>query len=115
MIFRVEVTESAEREAYAIHARIAADSPLNGLRWVEQFCTAIRSMDSLPRRCTFAPESDDSHEEARVWRLRRLLLRPCRGGNLAQRNPRVARCSASRNPWLQSPAPSGAETRGRRK
>ena len=59
MIFRVETTPSAEREAQAILEWLldqqAGDT---GLRWFLNLEQAIQSLSHFPERCSLAPEND---------------------------------------------------------
>ncbi len=65
MNYRVEVTESAERDAHEAFAWIAADSPNNAQRWFDALFAAIQSLESFPTRCAVAPESEVVGEEIR--------------------------------------------------
>jgi plasmid stabilization system protein ParE len=59
MIFRVETTPSAEREAQAILEwlldRRAGET---GLRWFLNLEQAIQSLSHFPERCSLAPENE---------------------------------------------------------
>jgi plasmid stabilization system protein ParE len=65
MNYRVEVTQSAERDAHEAYAWIAADSPANALRWFDSLFEALQSLESFPTRCAVAPESEAVGEEIR--------------------------------------------------
>lgn len=58
MAFRIEFSESAEREADEILSwLIERHAGETGYRWFLGMHTAIMSLASLPRRCARAPES----------------------------------------------------------
>ena len=59
MIFRVEITPSAEREAQAIlEWLLDRQAGETGLRWFLNLEQAIQSLSHFPERCSLAPEND---------------------------------------------------------
>jgi len=59
MIFRVETTPAAEREAQAIlEWLVEKQAGEAGLRWFLALEQAIQSLSNIPERCSLAPESD---------------------------------------------------------
>lgn len=54
--YEVVITETALAEVEAIGAYIAADHPLNAVRFVDRLLRAIKSLGTMPGRCPLAPE-----------------------------------------------------------
>ena len=65
MNYNVEVTDTAQRDAYEAYTRIAAESLLNALRWFELLSEAMQTLDTFPQRCSVASESELTEEEVR--------------------------------------------------
>jgi plasmid stabilization system protein ParE len=58
MVFRVEVSPQAKRDANAIlEWLISQHAGETGLRWFEKLNDAIASLSDLPGRCKLAPEN----------------------------------------------------------
>lgn len=58
MIFRVETTPAAEREAQAIlEWLLERQAGETGLRWFLNLERAIQSLSQFPERCSLAPEN----------------------------------------------------------
>ncbi|MGA2589315.1 MAG: type II toxin-antitoxin system RelE/ParE family toxin [Bryobacteraceae bacterium] len=66
MVFRVEITEEAERDAIRIlDWLISEQAGEPGLRWFQRLEKAIASLASFPRRCPLAPENKEFPFEVR--------------------------------------------------
>ena len=66
MIFRVETTPSAEREAEAIlEWLLDHQAGETGLRWFLNLEQAIQSLSHFPERCSVAPENEQFPFEVR--------------------------------------------------
>ena len=65
MVFRVEVTKTAEGEADEAYEWIAKYAPQAALRWYRGLLEAIHSLADNPERCSLAPEDEDFPEEIR--------------------------------------------------
>ena len=58
MVFRVEITEEAERDANGIlEWLIVEQAGEPGLRWFERLKEALASLANFPGRCKLAPEN----------------------------------------------------------
>lgn len=57
MTYHVELTRTAEGEAYEADRYIEHRSPDNAARWYEDLFDAIQSLGEYPERCGMAPES----------------------------------------------------------
>lgn len=69
MNHRVEVTATAEAEAYEIYRYIAEDLSRNAARWYDRLAKAIESLNQFPKRCRRAAESGAFGEEIRQLRF----------------------------------------------
>ncbi len=68
MVYRVELTQRAEREMQNLYERISAEDSAASANWFSGLEDAISSLERLPHRCPIAPES-------KIWgRLLRHLL-----------------------------------------
>lgn len=56
--YRVEITQTAERDVDEIWAHIGADSIGNATRFVIQLEEKIGTLERLPQRCPAIPEND---------------------------------------------------------
>ena len=66
MVFRVETTAEADREAAAIlEWLIANHAGQAGLRWFRALEKAVESLATFPRRCALAPENTNFPFEVR--------------------------------------------------
>jgi len=65
MTFRVEFTDSAQRDAQDAYRYIAGRSPVNAARWFKQLCRTVESLAEFPARCPLAPESPHFDEPIR--------------------------------------------------
>jgi plasmid stabilization system protein ParE len=63
--YRIEVTEPAEREIEETEVWIAADSLGAAEQWAHGIFDALRSLETMPARCPFAPENEDHTQEIR--------------------------------------------------
>ena len=57
MTFRVEFTDSAQRDAQEVYRYIAGRSSRNAARWFTQLRRTVESLAEFPARCPLAPES----------------------------------------------------------
>lgn len=63
--YRLEVTEPADREIEEAEIWIAADSPATAERWAKGLFDVLRSLESMPARCPYAPENEEHSQEIR--------------------------------------------------
>ena len=63
--YEVQITEQAESEADKAYIWIKEQSPDNASGWWNGLVDAILSLEELPERCPFAPESEWFDEEIR--------------------------------------------------
>ena len=56
MIYRVVVTLEAERDLDLLYRFIAQDSPVAARRFADGLRKRLKTLSSLPRRCSRAPE-----------------------------------------------------------
>ena len=63
--YRVEVTESAERDAFRIFEYIGEDSPSRAARWYGEIERQMSTLARSPRRCPVIPESAEIGVEYR--------------------------------------------------
>jgi plasmid stabilization system protein ParE len=65
MKFQVITMPRAEADLEAACAWIQKYSPQRAARWYQGICAAIQSLDSMPHRCSLAPESEGAEVEIR--------------------------------------------------
>lgn len=63
--YRVEVTDSAEGDAFRIYEFIKEDSPSRAARWYGEIERQMRTLARFPRRCPVIPESAEIGVEYR--------------------------------------------------
>jgi plasmid stabilization system protein ParE len=71
MTYRVRISPTALQEAEAIYAWIATNSPENAATWFNALFDVIQSLETMPFRCSLAPESDILGEEIRQYIYRK--------------------------------------------
>jgi len=66
MVFRVELSERAQRDISAIYDWLRSEQAGDaGERWFGALRTAIASLSEVPSRCPLAPENRDASVEVR--------------------------------------------------
>lgn len=75
--YRVEITRSAERDAFGIFDYIWRDSPSRATQWFAEVERQIGTLSQLPKRCPVIPEADDIGVEYRhlIWGCYRTIFR----------------------------------------
>ncbi len=63
--YKVEIKPLAEENLQNIFLFIAEGSPANALRWYQHLVSKIQSLETLPKRCPIAPESEGVDQEIR--------------------------------------------------
>lgn len=66
MAYRVELAKNAEVELEELYLWLIERAPSQGAAWFNGLEGAILSLEQLPKRCRFAPESFDPGQPARV-------------------------------------------------
>jgi plasmid stabilization system protein ParE len=66
MVFRVELTKTAEADLAELCAWVVARAPGQGAVWFNGLEKTVASLDRLPERCPVAPESVDPKRPVRV-------------------------------------------------
>jgi plasmid stabilization system protein ParE len=65
VIYRVELTPTAEAELWDDFLYIHERAPLNAQQWLVSVYEAIDTLESFPRRCAVAPEGQYVEDELR--------------------------------------------------
>lgn len=66
-MFRVEVTETAERDVHIILSWLSERSPKGAVTWYQAWEAAIEFLSVNPQAASLAPENRDHEEEIRHW------------------------------------------------
>jgi plasmid stabilization system protein ParE len=71
MTYQVRISPTALQEAEVIYAWIAQDSPQNAASWFNGLFDVIPSLETMPFRCSLAPEADILGEDIRQYIYRK--------------------------------------------
>lgn len=66
MVFRVELTKTAQTDLEGLYLWVVERAPSQGAAWFNGLEEKIASLDRLPERCPVAPESFDPERPVRV-------------------------------------------------
>jgi plasmid stabilization system protein ParE len=58
MVYRIEITDTADADVESALQWIARDSPENAARWKEGLIEKIATLEHNPDRCPIAPENE---------------------------------------------------------
>jgi len=64
-IYRVEIPEAIQDKIEEQAFYIAQDKPAVAVKWYDDICDAIHTLDSMPSRCSLAPESQYIDDDIR--------------------------------------------------
>jgi len=74
MSYRVVLLAAAQREILAIYAWLSERSPQGAGRWYNRFTEALKTLETAPLSCGFAPENGSVKHE-----LRQIVFKTKRG------------------------------------
>lgn len=66
MVYRVELTKTAETDLEELYLWVAERAPTQGPAWLNGLEARIRSLEEHPRRCRIARDNPDAQHPVRV-------------------------------------------------
>ena len=65
MTYRIEVTETAQRDVAEAYQWLLERTPQHAPAWLDGLAAAWESLSEMPNRCPRAPEADEVKEDVR--------------------------------------------------